>query len=165
MIVGEFNHIAPLQCNVYERGPADGLPTSAGANHLFFTPWIDCWRMHVEDIIVPQTGAKVAADDFTNLAFPGTSLLRNIGLYFLDVFIFHTNASNDPLNFFIFGQEPGSLESASIGGVRLYLDPVATGVAFQKRYVIYPRLFYLEVVYSALANATDFKMSAVLRAI
>lgn len=164
MILFDGTHVAPLQLNIYEQGPLGGLPTIAGAGHAFTSQWFDVWRMHIEDIIVPQTGAIVPADSTTNLAAPDAPLLRNAGLYFLDVFAFHLNATNDPFTLQVFGSESGSLEVAPTAGVTLFTDVVPTGApAFQKRYVINPRLFYFRWIYSVVSAATDFKMTAVLR--
>lgn len=155
MILGPTRFTIPSQLPVLEQGGAGGLPV---ANQSFLSQWHDCYRPHIEDIIVTQTGAKVSTADTTNL--PDT-LLRFTGMYFLDIFCVHGNASLLPLQIGIDNNIASALGTAfALGGIN-FMAP--SGTAFSASIRLTSRLFRITWTYPN-ANSTFFGFNAVLRA-
>ncbi|MGH6628096.1 MAG: hypothetical protein ACREB3_00005, partial [Burkholderiales bacterium] len=150
----------PYQLPVVEQGPTGGLPL---ANATFISQWHDAYRMHIEDIIVTQTGASVSSGDTSNL--PDT-LLRFSGQYLLDLYAVHSNATFRPfilnvdMNFAsALGATFGTVSQAFV----VPISEVVGGNFFSTRVQINSRLFRVRWTYPAV-NSTFFAFNAVLRA-
>lgn len=160
MILAAMRTITPYQLPVVETGPTGGLPL---ANATFISQWHDAYRMHVEDIIVTQTGALVSTGNTVNL--PDT-LLRFSGQYYLDIYAVHSNVSflpfilNVDMNFAsALGATPGTVSLA----FTVPISEVAGGNFFATRVQIYSRLFRVRWTYPNV-NSTFFALNVVLRA-
>jgi hypothetical protein len=156
--------ILPAQAVVFERGPAAGLP---GAGATISTGWFDAYAVLAGDVVVPQSGAIVSANDET---ITGAGTVAHVGAYFLDVFVDHTNPAFLSLSLVVEAEIAQLLQSAGHPTFRLAdlvvptQDP-ATGETrvYTHRVVGYARFLRLTVVYPA-SVPTRFNMSAVLRA-
>jgi hypothetical protein len=160
VILAPHRTITPYQLPVVETGPTGGLPL---ANATYISQWHDAYRMHIENIIVTQTGASVSTGDTTNL--PDT-LLRFSGQYFLDIYATHSNTSFLPfivtvdMNFAsALGATPGTIGVS----FTVPISEVVGGNFFSNRVQINCRLFRVRWVYPAV-NSTFFAINAVLRA-
>jgi len=161
VILAPMRTVTPCQLPVVEQGPAGGLPL---ANATFISQWHDAYRMHIENIIVTQTGASVSTGDVTNL--PDT-LLRFSGQYYLDLYAVHSNTSflpfilNVDMNFAsALGATPGTVSMAYV----VPISEVVGGNYFSTRLQLFSRLFRVRWTYPAV-NSTFFAFNAVLRAL
>lgn len=160
MILAPMRTITPYQLPVVEQGPAGGLPL---ANATFISQWHDAYRMHVEDIIVTQTGGSVSTGNTSNL--PDT-LLRFSGQYYLDIYAAHSNTSFLPFVTTVdmniasaLGATPGTVGVS----YTVPISEVVGGNFFATRVHIHSRLFRVRWTYPAV-NSTFFSYNAVLRA-
>ncbi len=157
MILGPMRFVIPTQLPVVEQGAAGGLPV---ANQVFISQWHDCYRPHVENIIVTQTGASVSTGDTTNL--PDT-LLRFTGMYFLDIFVLHSNAAALPMLILIDNAIASALAAPGFAGLGGFVYTVQSAVPFSASVRLTSRLFRIRWTYANDA-ALSFGFCTVLRA-
>jgi len=154
----------PAQRVIFERGPAAGLP---GALATFSTAWYDVFTVLAGDIVVPQTGAIVSANDET---ITGAGTVAHVGAYYLDLFVEHTNALFLSATVTVEAEIAQLLQSGghpTLTLARLIVPTQDPGTGetrpYTHRVVGYSRFLRVTVAYPNSA-ATRFNMAATLRA-
>jgi len=154
----------PAQRVIFERGPAAGLP---GISAAFSTGWFDVYSVLAGDVVVPQTGAIVSGN---SEVITGVGTVANVGAYYLDLFVEHTNATFLSLTMTVEGEIAQALQSAghpvlTLAQLIVPTQDPGTGETrpYTHRVVGYTRFIRVSVAYPAVA-ATRFNMACVLRA-
>jgi len=154
MILGPIQYTIPTQLPILEQGNLPALPL---ANAAYFGQWHDTFRAHVEDVIVVQTGGMVSTGVVAGL---DETLLRWSGLYFLDLFAFHWNATGLAMNIYVDQTLPAALH---LGFQQVFTYVVPSNTILNVSLRITARLVRVRWLYPN-QNAQGFAVSAVLRA-
>ncbi len=167
-VSGETIHALPSQLVLVEWGPeAAALPA---ASEQFDSGWFDTWRAHGERVIQPKSGLQGETTDESIL---GAGTHRRAGVYFLDLFCFHQNATRTALQMQLQTAPAPVLLGAlpPIGMPRLQFAVMTypdLGIAdrkapgFSRSFRLRHRMVRLTFFY-ATTPATTFYLSAVLR--
>lgn len=153
----------PGQVVIFERGPAQGLPAALAT---ITTGWFDVYSVLAGDIVAPQTGAIVSANDES---ITGTGTVAHVGAYFLDLYVEHTNPALLFAAITVEGEIAQALQSAGHPTIQLarLMVPCQDGGTnetrpFQHRLSINTRFVRVSLAYPN-STPTRFSMSAILR--
>jgi hypothetical protein len=172
MNLADARFVLPSQITIVEWGSGTANAAAPAPLEVFESGWFDTWRLTFEDVQQPKAGNVVNTGDPTLIAPSG---IRPSSLFWLDVFIRHSNLGGLPLKVHIdqipapalmeAGFTPAiprlSFVASSLPGVEADLRPVNL---FSRRFLVTGRMVRIGFQYpNSALQASAWMFCAQLR--